>query len=842
MRLCAQFEKCWRSSGSFVSAVAVVALAFGVPAARALSGGDQPAWPKAIPVGSSLENVPSVDFGDGQGERVSVLVHFDPSINRGAVQRTNVQTFSQQFGAYQKYDYSKVLPNVVNIRDLPLSQLPALRRMPGVVRVERDKIVHAYMDDSTPLIRALQSQITGAGLNASGANVRVCIIDTGIDSDNQMYAARIDTAAGRDFVNNDNNPEDDNGHGSHVAGTAVGGTGISRTVCGTSRPFQGIAPNATLIGVKVLDAAGSGTFSNVIAGINYCADQTGAGGQADIISMSLGGGQFAGTCDSDSGAAAANNAVNAGVVVVAASGNDGFANAMGTPACGSQVISVGATYDADFPNCANSSSSFNWGICVDNNPTVDSLVCFSNKSDFLDVVAPGCDTFSASNAAGGTSITSKCGTSMATPHVAGLAALILSADPTLTPAEVRQIIRDGALDLGATGFDRSFGFGRIDAINSLQLVGPGCATNADCDDGDPCTTDVCSAGSCSFTPISCPPGQTCIGGTCQGQGACCTGQSCSIDNPAACAASGGFYMGDGTDCGSGTAGNPTVYQNAPGATIPDGGGAGNPATDTINVPDSVVIGDIDVDLDISHTWVGDLTVTVSHLGTTVTVIDRPGVPASSFGCSNDNFSGIILDDEGTGGAIESQCATNLSSPPNYTPEQSLSAFDGMDSAGAWVITVYDSVSADGGTLNSWSLHIDSVGNNPCTGGCQADADCDDGIFCNGAEVCSAGTCVAGTAVDCNDAVACTTDSCNEATNSCDNTPDDAACDNGLFCDGAETCNATLGCQAGTAVDCNDAVACTTDSCNEATNSCDNTPSDAACDNGQFCDGAETCNA
>ena len=103
-----------------------------------------------------------------------------------------------------------------------------------------------------------------------------------------------------------------------------------------------------------------------------------------------------------------------------------------------------------------------------------------------------------------------------------------------------------------------------------------------------------------------------------------------------------------------------------------------------------------------------------------------------------------------------------------------------------------------------------------------------------------GLCEAGTPVSCDDGVSCTVDSCNEGTDSCDFTPDDNACDNGLFCDGAETCNATLGCQAGTAPNCDDGVSCTVDACNEGSDSCDNTPDDSVCDNGLFCDGAEVC--
>jgi hypothetical protein len=125
--------------------------------------------------------------------------------------------------------------------------------------------------------------------------------------------------------------------------------------------------------------------------------------------------------------------------------------------------------------------------------------------------------------------------------------------------------------------------------------------------------------------------------------------------------------------------------------------------------------------------------------------------------------------------------------------------------------------------------------------CVVDADCDNGLFCDGAENCVASVCVAGTPPNCNDGVGCTVDSCSEGTDSCHHTPNDALCDNGLFCDGAETCNLASDCQPGTPPNCNDGVGCTVDSCNEGTDSCNHAPNDALCDNGLFCDGAETCN-
>ncbi len=122
-----------------------------------------------------------------------------------------------------------------------------------------------------------------------------------------------------------------------------------------------------------------------------------------------------------------------------------------------------------------------------------------------------------------------------------------------------------------------------------------------------------------------------------------------------------------------------------------------------------------------------------------------------------------------------------------------------------------------------------------------DGACNDFLYCNGVESCDlVNGCEAGTPVDCNDAVACTVDSCDEMVDQCANVPNHGACSNGAFCDGNEVCDPGSGCEAGTPVDCGDGVPCTTDACNEATDQCDHTENDAVCNNGLFCDGAETC--
>jgi subtilisin family serine protease len=509
-----------------------------------------------------------VDRLAGQTERVSLLVFVEPGADR-----TALRAFTAQQHGRVHYEYTTVMPNAVNLRDMPANALSGLESVPGVARVVPD-VFHPHLvklDESTPRIRGLHSQVTGAGYGADGSGVRVCVADTGIDMDHIMYADRIDVAASYDFANNDSDPNDDHGHGSHVAGIAVGGTGLSVNfdpACDGDEPFQGVAPEATLIGVKILNSQGGGSDSDIIAGIDHCADQSASGGRADVINLSIGTGAYSGFCDSHLWAVAANNAVAAGVVVVAASGNEGNANAMGSPACASGVIAVGATYKADYPRCEDTQNSFQWCLdwlcfdtCTDNSPNADDLACFSNNSDNLDVAAPGSIIWSASTAAGGSSITEMSGTSQASPQVAGLAALILSQDPGLTPAEVRQIIRDGALDLGPNGFDPGYGYGRIDVLNSLALVGPQCAINADCDDSDPCTTDACNAGNCSNTPIECPPSEECVGGSCvpmvcNQNGSCDAGEDCN-NCPSDCisgATSGAVCgngvceAGDGEDC------------------------------------------------------------------------------------------------------------------------------------------------------------------------------------------------------------------------------------------------------------------------------------------------------
>jgi subtilisin-like proprotein convertase family protein len=148
----------------------------------------------------------------------------------------------------------------------------------------------------------------------------------------------------------------------------------------------------------------------------------------------------------------------------------------------------------------------------------------------------------------------------------------------------------------------------------------------------------------------------------------------------------------------------------PALAIPDNLPAG--ATSTITIPDTGTVTDVDVKLDATHTWVGDLIFTLEHVdsGTSVTFYDRPGVPASTFGCSGDNIPGVFGDDEGADGSFEDNCLNATPAFPadgHFTGNNPLSALDGLSLAGDWTLTVSDNAGGDTGTLNEWCLVIES---------------------------------------------------------------------------------------------------------------------------------------
>ena len=296
---------------------------------------------------------------------------------------------------------------------------------------------------------------------STGAGVTVAVVDTGLDFTHPDIVANVwsntreiagngvdddgngyvDDTHGWDFIGStytnpiqSNDPVDHFGHGTHVAGTiaATGNNGIG---------VIGVAWQAQVMAVKGLDDQGFGLDSTLGPAIFYAANNG-----ADVISNSWAGGGTSQTI-----AEAVDYACNLGVVVVAAAGNNSDDAMNYYPANLPEVITVAAS------------------------DPFDSIAFFSNFGTKIDIAAPGVDILSLR--AAGTSMGSPVddfytradGTSMATPHVSGLAALILSQHPEYINEDVRQAVRASASDLGDAGFDQTFGYGRIDAAGALAL-------------------------------------------------------------------------------------------------------------------------------------------------------------------------------------------------------------------------------------------------------------------------------------------------------------------------------------------------------------------------------------
>ena len=286
------------------------------------------------------------------------------------------------------------------------------------------------------------------------SSVKVAVIDSGIDPDHPELWGKV--VRQKDFVNDDDDATAGHPHGMHVAGTIAATTNNNAGVAGT-------CPNCSLLIAKVLDQDNRGYDSDLIEGINWAS----ANG-ANVINMSLGG-----FPSSTALQQAVDNAWNKGAVLVASAGNDGTSGPESYPAAYPNVIAVGATNSNDgravFESMSGSypyfdSSTLRW-----------KFVGASNAGDWVDVAAPGKGIYSTTGAYYNPwkreyvgMYASWDGTSMAAPHVSGLAGLIFSKGGfMLNNAQVRNRIEATAKDLGTTGRDRVFGHGRINAEAAL---------------------------------------------------------------------------------------------------------------------------------------------------------------------------------------------------------------------------------------------------------------------------------------------------------------------------------------------------------------------------------------
>lgn len=332
-------------------------------------------------------------------------------------------------------------------------QIKQLAALPEVRHVEHDAEVRINLDGAnngfgTAKARAdfgVDGDRDGNPNNFTTADIVVAVIDTGIDTNHVDLAGKV--VAWRDWVGNRSTPYDDHGHGTHVAGIVAGK--------GAANPaYKGVAPGATLVGLKVLDSRGSGSLSNVTAAVDWAVANKDTY-NIRVISMSLG---TQGSSDgTDIVSQAVNRAAEAGIIPVVAAGNSGPSRyTIGSPGAAAGAITVAAMADP-------SEQGYQLAGFSSRGPTQDNRI----KPE---ISAPGV-TISAPRAGSTNGYINYSGTSMATPFVAGTIALMLDANPNLTVAGVRQILQQTAQDWGPPGQDVDYGWGRLDGWAAVKRAG-----------------------------------------------------------------------------------------------------------------------------------------------------------------------------------------------------------------------------------------------------------------------------------------------------------------------------------------------------------------------------------
>lgn len=354
---------------------------------------------------------------------------------------------------------SAELKLVVVESDSPAALLAAARLRPEIRYVAADGEARAHSAPDDPLydeqygpqqVRAPEAW----DLTTGGALRNVCIVDTGIQTTHEDLAGPrlLGGAVFSERVpwNPDGNLIDDNGHGTHVAGIAAATTDNGKGIAGVAQ--------VGILGAKVLNHRGEGSWSDVALGIAWCADHGG-----DVISMSLGGGcyDYDGNFHCQAMEDAIAYAVAKGAVIVASAGNDGPCDeCIAYPASHPEVVAVTCT-DPEEEFCVFSPVG-----------QVAGLFRESSRGADAELAAPGYQVLSTWTDPQEPYVKLS-GTSMSAPHVAGVAALLWNAMPGLDRCQVRVVLAETAKDLGAPGRDPDFGYGLVDAKAALDFAASG---------------------------------------------------------------------------------------------------------------------------------------------------------------------------------------------------------------------------------------------------------------------------------------------------------------------------------------------------------------------------------